>query len=84
MSGALQIHWTGALHDCGHQCGIGGKIPGSNVQMAIQLGRTAELTPNKVIDAAWKIEFAICSQLEAAGKSTEAQITRADTTPARK
>ena len=67
MSQQPQIHWRGSLHDCGQACGIGGSIDGA-VYIATPVCRITDLTPELVIAAAQKIEFAIRLQLQAAGK----------------
>lgn len=61
-----QIIWTGQMFDRSKQCGIAGMVEGQKYRMAMRFCDMDELTPQKLIDAAQKIEFAIRLQLQAA------------------
>ena len=57
-----QIEWRGDIFDAGDKCGIGGRLAGTDTQIAVALGKLSDVTPDKVVEAARKIEAAIISQ----------------------
>lgn len=67
----MQIHWRGELFDGGHACGLGGSLDGVT-SIATPVCRVSDLTPELVIAAAHRIEFAIRLQLEAGEKKAKA------------
>lgn len=65
-----QIQWSGKVFDGGISCGIMGEW--GQHRTACKLGAVSNVTPEKIIEGAQKIEFAIRLQLEAAEKKAEA------------
>lgn len=66
-----QIIWTGKMFDRSKQCGIAGMVEGQKFRMAMRFCDMDELTPQRLVEAAGKIEFAIRSQLQAAENKAE-------------